>query len=353
MFNLLKCSLCAAVAAVLAFTSIPANAADIRVQGQGATFPKPIYDKWIETYNKTHPGIVIDYQGNGSGAGIKAVTDRTSTFGASDAPLNADQEKAAPAKLLHIPTVGGPEVLIYNVPGLKSLKLNGDVIANIYLKNIKTWNDPKIAALNPGVTLPSDPVVVVHRSDGSGTTFIFTDYLSKASPDWQTKVGKGTAVQWPVGLGGAGNAGVASNVQTTPGSIGYVEWAYATTNKLSYASMVNKDGKELTASVAGVEAACAASVKEFPADFKVSIVNAAGADSYPICGYTYLLVYEDLSYLKDKALAQALVDYIQWCETSGQDVAAANGYAKLPKDAQDKVLAKLKTIVFDGQPLLK
>ena len=353
MFNLLKLSLCAAVAAVLTLSVGSATAADIRVQGQGATFPAPLYAKWIEAYNKAHPGVVIDYQATGSGAGIKAVTDRTGNFGGSDAPLNADQEKALPAKLLHIPTIGGPEVLIYNVPGLKALKINSDVLANIYLKNIKTWNDPKIAALNPGMALPADPIVVVHRSDGSGTTFIFTDYLSKANPDWAAKVGKGTAVQWPVGLGGAGNAGVASNVQTTPGSIGYVEWAYATTNKLSYASMMNKDGKEVTASVAGVEAACAASVKEFPADFKVSIVDAAGATSYPICGYTYLLVYEDLSYLKDKALAQALVDYIQWCETSGQDMAAASGYAKLPKEAQDKVLAKLKTIVFDGQPLLK
>ncbi len=352
MFTMLKTCLVAAVAAV-AFIGGSVQAADIRVQGQGATFPAPLYAKWIEAYNKTHRGVVVDYQANGSGAGIKAITDRTSVFAGSDAPMNADQEKAAPAKLLHIPTIGGPEVMIFNVAGVTNLKLNAQVISGIYLKNIKMWNDPKIAALNPGVKLPEDPVVVVHRSDGSGTTYIFTDYLSKASEDWKAKVGKGTAVQWPVGLGGAGNAGVASNVKTTPGSIGYVEWAYATTNKLSYASMVNKEGGEMTASVAGVVAACSASVKDFPADFKVSITNAPGKESYPICGYTYLLVYEDMSYLKDKAVAQAVVDFIKWCETDGQDLAADNGYAKLPKEAQDKVLEKLKTITFDGQPLLK
>jgi phosphate transport system substrate-binding protein len=195
--------------------------------------------------------------------------------------------------------------------------------------------------------------VVVHRSDGSGTSFIFTDYLSKASADWKTKVGKGTTVQWPVGLGGQGNPGVANQVKATEGGIGYVEWAFATAQKLSYADLTNKDGKSVSASVAGVEAASAASLKEFPADFKVSITDAPGAESYPICGYTFVLVYQDLSYLKDKAQAQALVDYIKWCVTDGQAMVGTLGYAALPKDAQAKVLEKLKTIVFDGQPLLK
>lgn len=351
MLGFVKNSLLAVAAALMLAGT--AQAADVAVRGQGATFPAPLYAKWVEAFNKAHPGVVVDYQPNGSGAGIKAITDRTSTFGASDAPMNADQEKAAPAKLLHIPMVAGPEVLIYNLPGVSNLKINSDVLSNIYLKNIRMWNDPKIVALNPGAKLPESPIVVVRRSDGSGTTFIFTDYLSKASADWKSKVGKGTTVQWPTGLGQPGNPGVAAMVKSTEGSIGYVEWAYATNQNppLHYASMVNKDGKEVTASITGVEAAGAASLKEFPDDFKVSITDAPGADSYPICGFTYLLVYQDLSYLKDKAMAQGLVDYLQWCVTDGQKMAGDLGYAKLPADAQGKVLERIKTITFDGKPL--
>jgi phosphate transport system substrate-binding protein len=352
MFSVWKACLVGAVA-LTGFVSGNAQAADARIQGIGATFPAPLYAKWIEAFNKSHPGVVVDYQANGSGAGIKAITDRTAVFGASDAPLNDQQEKATPAKLLHIPTVAGPEAIIFNLPGVDKLNLNGDVLANIYLDNIHMWNDPRIAAINPGVKLPNTRVVVVHRADGSGTTYIFTDYLSKVSSDWKSKVGKGTTVNWKVGLGQSGNPAVANQIKTTPGAIGYVEWSYATSQKLPYTGMVNKDGKEVSASVAGVEAAGAALVKEFPDDFKVSITNAPGADSYPICGFTYLLVYEDLSYLKDKAVAQGLVDFIEWCETDGQDVAEAAGYAKLPKDAQAKVVERLKTIKFNGEALAK
>jgi phosphate transport system substrate-binding protein len=352
MFNSWKPSLLAAVA-TLVFAGAAQAADPVKISGTGATFPAPLYAKWVEAYNKGHAASQLGYSGTGSGAGIKAVTDRTAEFAGSDAPMTQAQEKAAPAPILHIPTVAGPAVMIYNVPGVAKLTLDGNTISGIFLNKIKNWNDPKIAALNAGAILPDMPIVVVHRSDGSGTSFIFTDYLSKVSADWKSKVGKGTTVQWPVGLGGQGNAGVASQVKSTEGGIGYVEWAYATAQKLPFADVVNKDGKAVTASIASVEAASAASLKEFPADFKVSITDAPGAASYPICGFTYLLVYQDLSYMKNKDQAQGLVNYIQWCVTDGQKLAGENGYAALPKDAQTKVLEKLKTIVFDGKPLLK
>jgi phosphate transport system substrate-binding protein len=351
MWTLWKSCLLAAAAAVLSLT--PALRAETRIQGAGATFPAPLYQKWVEAYNKLHPDVKIDYQAVGSGGGIKGITDRTVQFGASDAPMSADQEKAAPAKLLHLPTVAGPEVMIYNLPGVATLKLNGEVIADIYGKKIRTWNDPRIAALNAGVALPASPIVVAHRSDGSGTTYIFTDYLSKVSPEWNEKVGKGTAVEWPVGIAAKGNDGVAAAVKNTAGGIGYVEYAFAKKNNIPFATQLNKDGKEVPPSIDAINAAAAASLSSFPEDMKVSITNAPGADSYPICGFTYLLVYQDLSYLKDKATAAAVLDFIKWCETDGQEMAADLGYAKLPKDAQTKVLEKLKTIQFNGEALLK
>jgi phosphate transport system substrate-binding protein len=351
MKNLWNTCLLGAAAAVLTLT--PALRAETRIQGAGATFPAPLYAKWVEAYNAAHPDVKIDYQSIGSGGGISGITKRTIQFGASDAPLSADQEKAAPARLLHLPTVAGPEVMIYNLPGVNDVKLNGEVIADIYLKKIRTWNDPKIAALNAGAKLPASPIIPVHRSDGSGTTFIFTDYLSAVSKQWKEDVGKGTAVDWPTGLAQKGNDGVAAGVKSTPGAIGYVEFAYARKNNIPFAGLINKDGKSVEPSIDAVNAAGAASLASFPADLKVSIVNAAGAGSYPICGYTYLLVYEDLSYLKDKNLATQVVQFIKWCETDGQDMAKDLGYAKLPADAQAKVLEKLKAITFDGEPLLK
>jgi phosphate transport system substrate-binding protein len=343
---------CLVGAAALVFSLGAAAQAETRVQGSGATFPAPLYAKWVETFNKDNPDVKIDYQAIGSGGGIKAITDHTVQFGASDAPLSADQEKAAPG-IVHLPTVAGPVVLIYNLPSVPNLKVNGEIISGIYLKEIKKWNDPKIAALNPGAQLPNNPIVVAHRSDGSGTTFIFTDFLSKVSQAWASGPSKGTAVDWPVGIAAKGNDGVTAAVKNSVGGFGYVEFAYAKKNNLTFATLVNSDGKEVQPSVDSVNASAAASMSSFPADFKVSITNASGAGAYPICGFTYLLVYQDLSYLKDKAVAQALLNYIKWAETDGQEMAAALGYAKLPKDAQDKVLEKLKTFTFDGQPLLK
>ncbi len=353
MLSFWKLCVAGVAATLVSLGAMPAQA-QTRVQGSGATFPAPLYAKWIETYNAAHADTKVDYQAIGSGGGIKGITFRTVAFAGSDAPMTADQEKAAPAKILHLPMVAGPEVMIYNLPELtEKLKLDGATIADIYLGKIKKWNDAKIAALNPGIALPSKPVVVVHRADGSGTTFIFTNYLSKVSKEWSEKVGNATAVEWPLGLGGPGNKGVASAVQSTVGAIGYVEFAFASKEKIPYATQINKDGKAVNASIEGVVASIAASVKEFPEDLKVGITDAPGADSYPICGFTYLLVYEDLSYLKDKDLATKLVDYIKWCVTDGQETAKDLGYAKLPKEAQEKVLAKLKTIKFDGEALLK
>jgi phosphate transport system substrate-binding protein len=353
MFSLLKTSLYAAAAVAVLALSAGRAKADTRIQGAGATFPAPLYAKWVEEYQKLHPDIKVDYQAVGSGAGIKAITDRTVQFGASDAPMSADQEKAAPGKLLHLPTVAGPVVMAYNLPAVKSLKLNGDVLAAIYDKEIRTWNDPKIAALNPGTVLPSSRIIVVHRSDGSGTSFIFTGYLSAVSKTWADKVGKGTAVDWPGDIGGKGNDGVAAQVKNTEGAIGYVEYAYAAKTNIPYAVQINQDNKEVAPSIDNVVHAASASLTSFPPDMKVSIVNAPGDKSYPICGFTYLLIYDDMSYLKDKKLALQTLEFILWCETDGQKLAADLGYAKLPADAAAKVVEKLKSIKFDGQALLK
>ena len=353
MFTILKTSILAAAAALALFGGNALAADPVRIQGAGATFPAPLYSKWIEEYGKLHPDVKIDYSAVGSGTGIANITNRIVQFGASDAPLTDKQEKDAPAKLLHLPTVAGPAVMIYNIKGVDKLKLNGAVLADIYLKKITKWNDPKIAALNAGTKLPDAPIVVVHRSDGSGTSYIFTDYLSKVSKQWSDDIGPNTAPDWPTGIAGKGSDGVTAAVKNSEGSIGYVELAYAKKNNLSYTTQVNKDGKEVQPTVDAVDAAAKAALSKFPDDMKVSITDAPGADVYPICGFTYLLVYQDLSYTKDKALATETLKFIRWCETDGQAMAAGLGYSKLPKDAQDKVVAKLKSITFDGQALLK
>jgi phosphate transport system substrate-binding protein len=353
MFQSLKSTLCAAFAAATLAFSGGAAQAEVRVQGAGATFPALLYVQWVESYAKAHPDVKADYQSIGSGGGIKAITDRTVSFGASDAPLSPDQEKAAPAKLLHLPTVAGPIVPIYNLPGVDKLTLNGDLVAAIFLKQITKWNDPKITALNPAIALPNSPIVVVHRSDGSGTSFIFTDYLSKVSKTWANDVGTGTTVDWPTGIAAKGNDGVAAAVKNSVGGIGYVEFAYAKKNAIPFASLLNAAGKIVPPSIDAINAASAAAVASFPADMKVSIVNSPAPEAYPICGFTYILLYDDLSYMKDKALAQATVDFIRWAETDGQEAAAGLGYAKLPKEVQTKVIDKLKAIKFNGEPLLK
>ncbi len=341
----------AAVCAVLVIGMSGARAENVELHGAGATFPAPLYSKWVAEFNKANATIKVDYQAIGSGGGIKGITDRTVQFAGSDAPMTDEQLKAAPAKILHLPTVAGPVVLIYKLEGVQNLTLNGDVLSAIYMGKITKWNDPKLVALNSGVNLPDKDIVVVHRSDGSGTSWIFTNYLSKVNADWKKTVGNATSVKWPTGLGGKGNDGVAQAVQTADGGIGYVELAFAENSKIPYATQINKAGKPVRASIDGVNEA-AKSVIEIPDDMRVSITDAPGDASYPICGFTYLLVYEDLSYLKNKDQATALVSYITWGEHAGQELAAPN-FARLAPELTKKVEEKLKTIVFDGQPLVK
>ena len=335
-----------------ALLALGAHAESVTIQGAGSTFVAPLMARWTNEYNKANPSVKVDYSATGSGGGIKGITDRTIQFGATDGPMTDEQLKAAPGPILHIPTVSGPEVMIYNLPTVKDLRLSGDVVAEIYLGKITKWNDPKIVALNSGVELPAKDIVVAHRSDGSGTTWIFTNYLSKVSAEWKKKAGNATSVKWPTGVGGKGNAGVAAAVKNSEGGIGYVELAFAVEGNLSYATQINKSGKAVRASMEGVVAAQKNSVSEFPADMRVSITDAGGDESYPICGFVYLLIYQDLSYMKDSAKAMEVVKYANWCVTEGQAMAKPN-YSPLPAEVQAKVEAQLKTIVFDGQPLLK
>ncbi|MEI6235798.1 MAG: phosphate ABC transporter substrate-binding protein PstS [Planctomycetota bacterium] len=338
------------VAIVGTFFASCARSEDITIQGAGATFPAPLYSKWVAAYNKANPGIKVDYQAIGSGGGIKGITDRTVQFGASDAPV-IDETKAGFAKsIMHIPTVSGSVVMIYNLPTVKALTLSGDVIADIYLGKITKWNDARIIALNVGVELPAKDIVVAHRSDGSGTTWIFTNYLSKVSAEWKAKVGNATSVKWPCGVGGKGGDGPAASVKAGEGGIGYVELSYAEKLKLPYSTLINKAGKPVRASVDGVMAA-AKNTADIPDDMCISITDAPGDDSYPICGYTYLLVYRDVSYFKSKEQAEALVTFLHWCLMDGMVMAKPN-YAPLNEDIRTKLLARLKTIVFNGERLL-
>ncbi len=306
--------------------------AQLKLNGAGATFPYVIYSKWFDLYHQK-TGIEFNYQSIGSGGGIKQVTEGTVDFGASDAPLTDDQLKAVADKqgtdILHIPTVMGAVVLTYNIPGVgQGLKLTPEVLAGIYLGEITQWNDPKLTAINAGINLPDLPVIVAHRSDGSGTTNIFTDYLSKANEAWAKKVGHGTSVNWPVGLGGKGNEGVSGLVKQSDGSIGYVELAYAVQNKLPYALLQNKAGKFVEPTFDAVSAAAAGAAKSMPADLRVMITNADGKDSYPICGFTWLLIYHSM---KDKAKEQAMAKFLRWAMTDGQSYAKDLYYAPLPK----------------------
>jgi len=312
-----------------------------QINGAGATFPAPIYTKWFSDYNKK-TGIEINYQSVGSGAGIRQITAQTVFFGASDGPMTNEQLLAAPGKILHLPSVLGAVVPVYNVPGVTAeLKFTGPVLADIYLGKIAKWNDPALAKLNPGVSLPGTDIAVVHRSDGSGTTYIFADYLAKVSPEWKKRVGVNTALNWPVGLGGNGNPGVAALVKQTPGGIGYVELIYAIQNKISYGSVQNASGAFLRASVEGVTAAAAAAAAAMPADFRVSITNAPGAAAYPISSFTWLLFYENP---KDKKAAKIMVDFMQWALTEGQKLAEPLGYAPLPGAVVKLEMEALKKI---------
>jgi phosphate transport system substrate-binding protein len=314
-----------------------------QINGAGATFPAPIYTKWFSEYNKLHKDVQINYQPLGSGAGVQQVTAKTVFFGASDFPMTEQQLTAAPSKLLHFPTVLGGVVPIYNVPGAQELKFSGPVLADIYLGRITKWNDPQIAKDNPGVKLPATDIAVVHRSEGSGTTFIWTDFLSKVSSDFKSRVGASPQPNWPAGVGQKGNDGVSGQVTQTPGAIGYVELIYALQNKISYGSVQNASGKFLKASVDGVTAAAAGAAKSMPADFRVSITNAPGADSYPVSSFTWMLLYQDSP---DKAQGKVMVDFMKWAlsATGGQQYCKDLGYAPLPKNVVDMELKSLETI---------
>jgi phosphate transport system substrate-binding protein len=315
--------------------------AQLLINGAGATFPYPIYSKWFDEYAKVDPSVRFNYQSIGSGGGQKQITAQTVDFGASDGPMSDENLAKAPGKLLHIPTVAGADVITYNLPGNPKLKLDGDAIVNIYMGNITKWNDPKIAALNPGVDLPDLPVIVVHRSDGSGTTYIFVDYLSSISPVWADSVGKGTSVKWPVGLGGKGNEGVAGQVKQLSGAVGYVELIYAKQNQMAYADVKNAAGNFITPSIASVTEALATA--KIPDDFRFSMVNPSGDKAYPIAGTTWLLVYEKQ---KDAAKGKKLVDFLNWALTTGESIAPSLDYAPLPTTVQQRVLERIKTIKY-------
>jgi len=302
--------------------------------GAGATFPYPIYSKWFSEYSSAHPGVEVNYQSIGSGGGITQVTHGVVDFGASDMPMTDAALSASQVKLIHIPTVLGAVVPVYNVQGAGDLKFSPDVLADIYLNKIQTWNDPRIAKDNPGAKLPGDRILVVHRAEASGTTFIWTDFLSKVSKDWADGPGKGPAINWPVGIGGKGNENVASLVRQNSGAIGYVELIYALQNKIDFASVKNADGKWVKASINGVTAA-AATIKNMPADYRVSITNAPGADAYPISSFTYLLIPLKPIHSENE---KTLKDLLSWIITSGESETSQLSYAPLPDALKEKVL---------------
>ena len=305
-----------------------------KITGAGATFPYPIYSKWFSEYSAAHPGVEVNYQQIGSGGGIQQVTKGLVDFGASDMPMKDDQLAASPVKLIHIPTVLGAVVPIFNVPGVDDIKFTGDVLGDIYLNKIQNWNDSRIAKDNPGVKFPDQRIIVVRRAEGSGTTFIWTDYLSKVNKDWNDGPGKGSAVNWPTGVAGKGNEGVAGLVRQMPGSIGYVELIYALQNKINFGEVKNSAGNFVKASIQGVTDA-ASSLKQMPADYRVSITNAPGANSYPISSFTYLLIPTTGG---DAAKRKVLKDMLSWCIKSGEGEVSTLSFAPLPEGLQQKVL---------------
>ena len=326
----MKKTLVAVVLLVLAMSAAQAQ----KLTGAGATFPYPIYSKWFSEYSAAHPGVEINYQSIGSGGGVRQVTAGLVDFGASDMPATDEQLASSKTKLTHIPTVLGAVVPIFNVPGVTDIKFSSDVLADIFLGKISNWNDGRLAKDNPGVQLPDQKIIVVHRSDGSGTTYIFTDYLSKVSKEWANGPGKGGSPSWPVGVGGKGNEGVAGLVRQLPGALGYVELIYALQNKISYGEVKNAAGNWKRASIEGVTEA-AASEKQIPDDYRVSITNAPGKDAYPISSFTWLLVP-----LKspDPAKGRVIRDLLSWIVNSGESEVSAYSYAPLPRNVAEKVL---------------
>jgi phosphate transport system substrate-binding protein len=331
-----------ALIVAMAMISSVAFADTVLVNGAGSTFMYPALTKWFEVYSSIDPTVQFNYQAIGSGAGIKQITAKTVDFGGTDGPMTEDQMTQAPGRIYHIPMLMGAEAIAYNIPGVDSgLKLTPDVIAGIYLGEITQWNDPKITAQNPGINLPSSSIVVAHRSDGSGTTFIFTDYLSSVSGEWKGRVGKGTSVNWPVGLGGKGNQGVSGILRQSPGSIGYVELAYAKENNLAYAVVQNQSGNFVEPTVDSTSAA--ASGVRIPDDFRVSIVNSPNPQAYPIAGFSWMLIYKDMD---DPIKGKAIVNFAKWATTDGQKYSQDLYYAPLPSDLVDRIQKKLDMVRY-------
>jgi phosphate transport system substrate-binding protein len=336
-----------ALSAVLA-SAVPAAAQSLT--GAGATFPNPIYTKWFDAYNKK-TGIQINYQSIGSGGGIRQYTEGTVDFGATDGPMNESQIQAVTGNVIHVPTVLGAVVVTYNLPTLgdTKLKFDGNLLVDIFMGRVTKWNDAKIAALNPGVKLPDMDLIVVHRSDGSGTTYVFTDYLNKFSREWKDKVGYATSVNWPVGLGGKGNEGVTQQVKQVEGALGYVELIYALSNKLPYAQVKNAAGNFSTPSLESVTAAAAGIKLPKDTDFRVSITNAPGAEAYPIASFTWLLIRKDN---KDPAKAKLIQDFLTWMITpEAQKMAAELHYAPLPAPVVALIQARLPTLKAAGKAI--
>ena len=319
----------------------PGLRAQLLINGAGATFPYPLYSRWFDEYTKVDPSARFNYQSIGSGGGQQQILARTVDFGASDGPMSDANLAKAPAKLLHIPTVAGAVVVTYNLPGAPALKLDGPLIADIFEGKITSWSDPRIGALNPGIKPPNEDMIVVHRSDGSGTTYIFTDYLSSVSQGWQKHVGCNTSVRWPTGLGAKGNEGVAGQIKQLPGTIGYVELAYAHQNKLPFAQIKNAAGVFIKPSIESVIEAL--NTADIPDDFRFSMVNPPGAGAYPIAGATWLLVYQQQT---DPAKGRKLVEFLEWALTQGEAMAASLDYAPLPPKLQSRVLEQIKTIRY-------
>jgi phosphate transport system substrate-binding protein len=335
--TLLVVSLLVCLAALAGAQSNP-----VLLNAAGATFPYPIYSKWFDVYHQQHPNVQINYQSIGSGGGIRQLQAGTVDFGASDGPMTDEQLSQSKVKVLHFPTVLGAVVPTYNIDGVRSdLNFTQKALAGIFLGTISKWNDPAIAGANPGVNLPNSDIVVVHRSDGSGTSYIWTDFLSKASDDWKSKVGKGTSVNWPVGLGGKGNEGVSGLVKQTPGAMGYIELIYAVQNNISYGKVQNADGKFVKADLAGVTAAAAADAKNIPEDFRVSITNASGAAVYPISSFTWLLIPTQIP---DAAKRDAIKGFLLWMLNDGQNYNEGLSYAKLPKPVVERELKAISQI---------
>ena len=330
----------------IALTSVAtlSFAESVLVNGAGATFPFPLYSKWFSDYNKLHPNLRFNYQSIGSGGGIKQITEGTVDFGASDAPMTAEELARAPG-VVHVPTVLGAVVVTYNAP-VEGLKLTPETLAGVFLGKVVRWNDPALGRDNPGVKLPDAAIAVVRRSDGSGTTAIFTDYLAKVSPEWKSKVGAGKSVKWPVGLGAKGNEGVTGLVKGTPGSIGYVELAYAKQNKLPMAALRNRDGAFVSPGIEATSAAAAGVA--LPDDFRVSITDASGKDAYPLASFTYLLVHRDQN---DPAKGEAMLRFLWWAVHDGQSVASGLDYAPLPKEVVAKVEKTLQSLTVQGKTL--